>query len=61
MFYLLLAIVVPSLGITLFSIVASMMSIKVDMTVFGAVLLCLTFVQVIFIGLIRGVRPNLNI
>ena len=61
MFYLLLAIVVPSLGITLFSIVASMMSIKIDMTVFGAILLFLTFVQVIFIGLIRGVRPNLNI
>jgi len=61
MFYLLLAIVVPSLGITLFSIVASMLSIKIDLTVFLAILFFLLVVQMIFIGMIKGIRPNLNI
>jgi len=61
MFYLLLAIVVPSLGITLFSIIASMLSIKVDMPVFFMILFFLLIIQLIFIGVIRGIRPNLNI
>ncbi|MGV8086136.1 MAG: type II secretion system F family protein [Candidatus Woesearchaeota archaeon] len=61
MFYLLAAIVVPSLGITLFSIVASMMSIQLDLSAFFVILLFLAIVQVIFISIIKGVRPNLNI
>ncbi|MGV8141408.1 MAG: type II secretion system F family protein [Candidatus Woesearchaeota archaeon] len=61
MFYLLAAIVVPSLGITLFSIVASMMSIQIDLPVFLMILFFLMLVQLMFIGLIKGVRPNLNI
>jgi flagellar protein FlaJ len=61
MFYLLAAIVVPSLGITLFSIVASMISLKIDLPVFIMILFFLMLVQLIFIGMIRGIRPNLNI
>jgi pilus assembly protein TadC len=61
MFYLLAAIVVPSLGITLFSIVASMISIQIDLSVFFMILFFLMVVQLIFIGMIRGIRPNLNI
>jgi len=61
MFYLLLAIVVPSLGITLFSIVASMMSLKLDLIAFVGILAALVIVQFIFIGMIKGIRPNLNI
>jgi len=61
MFYLLAAIVVPSLGITLFSIVASMMSLQIDLPVFLVILFFLTIVQVIFISIIKGIRPNLNI
>lgn len=61
MFYLLAAIVVPSLGITLFSIVASMMSVQIDLPVFFMILFFLMLVQLIFIGMIKGIRPNLNI
>lgn len=61
MFYLLAAIVVPSLGITLFSIVASMLSLKIDLPVFFMILFFLMIVQLIFIGMIKGIRPNLNI
>ncbi|HYD03585.1 MAG TPA: type II secretion system F family protein [Alphaproteobacteria bacterium] len=61
MFYLLAAIVVPSLGITLFSIVASMMSLKIDMAAFLMILFFLMVIQLMFIGIIKGIRPNLNI
>jgi pilus assembly protein TadC len=61
MFYLLAAIVVPSLGITLFSIVASMLSLKIDLPIFLVILFFLMIVQLMFIGMIRGIRPNLNI
>jgi pilus assembly protein TadC len=61
MFYLLAAIVAPSLGITLFSIVASMMSLQIDLPVFMMIIFFLIVVQMIFIGMIKGVRPDLNI
>jgi hypothetical protein len=61
MFYLLVAIVVPSLGITLFSIAASMFSLKIDMPVFFVILFFLALVQMMFIGILKNIRPNLNI
>jgi len=61
MFYLLAAIVAPSLGITLFSIVASMMSLHIDFAVFMMIVVLLMITQLIFIGMIKGIRPNLNI
>jgi pilus assembly protein TadC len=61
MFYLLAAIVAPSLGITLFSIVASMMSLRIDFLAFLMVLFFLIIVQLIFIGMVKSIRPNLNI
>ncbi len=61
MFYLLAAIVVPSLGITLFSIVASMVSIKIDLPIFFVILFFIAIIQIIFISIIKGIRPNLNI
>jgi pilus assembly protein TadC len=61
MFYLLAAIVAPSLGITLFSIVASMLSLKINLPVFFVILFFLSLIQLMFIAIIRSMRPNLNI
>jgi pilus assembly protein TadC len=61
MFYLLGAIVAPSLGITLFSIVASMMSLQIDLPILLVIVFFLMIEQMIFIGMIKGMRPNLNI
>ena len=61
MFYMLAAIVVPSLGITLFSVVASMVSIVIDMKMFIIVLFFLIFIQLIFLSIFRSIRPNLNL
>lgn len=61
MFYMLVAIVVPSLGITLFSIIASLVSLNIDMGIFSLVLVGLLLVQILFISVFRSIRPNLNI
>jgi pilus assembly protein TadC len=61
MFYMLIAIIVPSLGITLFSVVASMVSITIDMNIFLIVLFFVMMVQVMFINVFKSIRPNLNI
>ncbi|MGV8150183.1 MAG: type II secretion system F family protein [Candidatus Woesearchaeota archaeon] len=61
MFYMLVAIVVPSLGITLFSIIASLVALNIDMGLFGVVLFLLLIVQLMFIAVFKSIRPNLNI
>ena len=61
MFYMLAAIVVPSLGITLFSVVAGMISIKVDLQMFLVILFFIMLIQVMFLSIFKSVRPNLNI
>lgn len=62
LFYMLIAIVLPSLGVTLATIVATLTgSIEINTMVFAVVLLLLVGVQFMFIMLFRAIRPNLNI
>ena len=62
LFYMLLAIVIPSLGMTLAVIVATITAaIEVNTVLFIAVLLVLIGVQMMFIILFKSIRPNLNI
>ena len=61
MFYMLAAIIAPSLGITLFTVIASMISLKLDLQIFIIILFLLLIIQVIFISVFRSIRPNLNI
>jgi pilus assembly protein TadC len=61
MFYMLLAIVLPSLGMTLFIVVASLTSISVGPVLFFAVGIVFLFIQIIFITLFRAIRPAVNL
>lgn len=61
MFYMMVAIVVPSLGITLFSLIASLLSLAIDMQLFLTVLFLVIVMQFMFIAIFRSIRPNLNI
>jgi|SRR3989344_3195943 len=61
MFYMLVAVIIPSLAITLLVVVSSFISttgITLKLIFFGMYLLTLFF-QVIFLGLLRTRRPNL--
>jgi pilus assembly protein TadC len=62
LFYMLIAIVVPSLGMTLAVIVASFNDkIAIGFWAFVLVLLMLIFVQFMFIILFRSIRPKVDI
>lgn len=61
LFYMLLAIVVPSLGLTLAVVVASLTSISVDLTVFFGILFFLALIQLMFISIFKMIRPKVNI
>ncbi len=61
MFYMLGAVIVPSLGMTLFVVVASLISIKLDMVAFSVIVLLLFVLQFIFITLFRSARPNMDV
>jgi pilus assembly protein TadC len=57
LFYLLVACVVPSLGISLFLVVGSMINLNLDITTYMVIISMLLFVQLFFIALIRSVKP----
>lgn len=61
LFYMLMAIVLPSLGVTIFIVVASLVSVQVDLVGFGAVLFFLIILQLIFLSFFKFIRPNVNI
>ncbi|MFW6230908.1 MAG: type II secretion system F family protein [Nanoarchaeota archaeon] len=58
MFYLLIGIVVPSLGLTVIVIVLSFMSIRLDVVGYGVLLFIIFLLQLFFISLFRQIRPN---
>ncbi len=61
MFYMLAAIILPSLGMTLFVVIASLISIKMTFGSFLIILVMLVFLQFIFISLFQSARPNMDL
>jgi pilus assembly protein TadC len=61
MFYMLIAIIVPSLGMTLFIVIAGLVSIQLDMISFFVILVLLGFIQFLFISLFKSARPNMDV
>ena len=61
MFYMLGAVIVPSLGMTLFVVVASLVSLNIDMTAFGLIVGLLFIVQFIFITVFKSSRPIMDV
>jgi len=61
MFYMLIAIILPSLGITFLIIIASMLSLeeKVLQIFFATIFVIVVFVQIMFLGMIKSRRPSL--
>jgi hypothetical protein len=61
MFYMLLAIVLPSLGMTLFIVVSSLTSIALNSGIFFVLGFMLLLIQFVFIMMFRSIRPNINL
>ena len=61
MFFMLFAIVVPSLGITLFITLVSFLNVSLSLGLFFVILFFLVVVQFIFITVFKSARPNVNL
>ena len=61
MFYMMVAIIVPSLGITMLIVLTTFISIKVDLAALLAIALFLGFIQYMFFSIIKSSRPAVEI
>ncbi len=61
MFYMMVAIIVPSLGITMLIVLTTFISIKLDLAALLAIALFLGFIQYMFLSIIRSSRPAVEI
>ncbi len=61
MFYMLLAIVLPSLGMTMFIVIAGLVSLNISLGTFVMFLIFLGMIGLIFLSLFKQIRPNVNI
>ena len=61
MFYMLMAVIVPSLSITLIIVMSSFMSLSsvTVKTIFWGLYFFVVFIQIMFLGIIKSRRPNL--
>lgn len=61
LFYMLVGIVFPCLGFTIFIVIAGLANIATDLLFFGGLLMLLTMIQFMFIIIYKSIRPNINI
>lgn len=61
MLYMILAIVVPSLGMTMFVVIAAFMALELSTTFILIATGGLIFIQLVFLSLFRSIRPAVNI
>jgi len=59
--YMLFAVVIPSLGITMFITVVSLININVDFGTFIIFLFALIIIEYMFMTVFKSIRPNVNI
>ena len=61
MFYMIIGVVMPSLGVALFTIFSSFLSLELTPGIMFALLFFLAFIQFAFIIFIKGTRPMVNL
>ncbi len=58
---MLLAVVIPSLGMTMFVIVAGLVSLQINSSTFFVFAFFLLLIELVFITIFKSIRPNVNI
>jgi len=61
MFYMIIAVVMPSLGIIIMIIASSFIGLKISLTHLFTVVFLLIFLQFMFLALFKSIRPTVNI
>ena len=60
-FYMLAAIVIPSIGMTLFIVISSFINFTITINHFLAIIFFILVMELLFISLFRGIRPTVNL
>ena len=60
-FYMLVAIIIPSLGVAIFIVIASFLNLPVDLPVLLVGAFFIAILQFVFIALFKSVRPMVNL
>ncbi|HJX06378.1 MAG TPA: type II secretion system F family protein [Candidatus Nanoarchaeia archaeon] len=61
LFYMLIAVVMPSLGLTMFIVVAGLVSLDVGPSTFFVFAFFIMLIEFMFLSLFKSIRPNVNI
>ncbi len=61
MFYMVVGVVMPSLGMAMFIILSSFINIKMGLASLSAVVVLLAFMQFMFLSMFKSIRPNVNL
>jgi pilus assembly protein TadC len=61
MFYMIIAIILPTLGITMLLVISTLMAIPIDFKVLMVILVFIAFMQFMFLSIIRSSRPSVGI
>jgi flagellar protein FlaJ len=61
MFYMLFAIIIPSLGVAIGVILSSFVSIDIDFSILVFILIAIGFIQYTFVSIIKSSRPSFDI
>lgn len=61
LFYLLLAVVFPSLGMTIMVVLLSFAGLQLSWGILATILVVVAFVQIMFLRIFTGIRPKVNL
>ena len=60
-FYMLLAIVLPSIGMVILIVISSFINLSITMGTMSIILSFIAFIQIIFISMFGSIRPNVDL
>ena len=61
MFYMMIAVIIPSLGMIMFMVLSSFIGFKIDLAIFFTIIGIFAFIQFMFVALIKSSRPAVDI
>ena len=61
LFYMLIAVVLPSLGLTIFIIIFSIAQVDIGFVFFAVILFFLALLQAVFLVIYKSIRPDINL
>lgn len=61
MFYMMLAVIIPSLGITMLIVVSSLVSLQIKLPILIGIAIALGFFQFMFLNIIKSMRPAVEL